>query len=112
MVIFVDLAYSEHEETEILAVFTYAVESGFQPGARSKFWGVVRVGGRGGVTTVSNTLILGGWVAKVLKNGDKKYGGGGGVEGWVTTIFRLFRPTVLDKKCHFPAYFYTHLPIY
>ena len=24
--------------------------------------------------------------------------GGGGVEGWVTTIFRLFRTTVLDKK--------------
>ena len=25
-----------------------------------------------GVTTVSNSLILGGWVTKVLKNGDKK----------------------------------------
>ena len=24
-----------------------------------------------GVTTVSNSLILGGWVTKVLKNGDK-----------------------------------------
>ena len=24
------------------------------------------------VTTVSNSLILGGWVTKVLKNGDKK----------------------------------------
>ena len=31
---------------------------------------------RGGVTTVSNSLILGGWVTKVLKNGDKKKGGG------------------------------------
>ena len=31
---------------------------------------------RVGVTTVSNSLILGGWVTKVLKNGDKKYGGG------------------------------------
>ena len=31
-----------------------------------------------GVTTVSNSLILGGWVTKVLKNGDKKLGGGGG----------------------------------
>ena len=30
-----------------------------------------------GVTTVSNSLILGGWVTKVLKNGDKKLGGGG-----------------------------------
>ena len=42
-----------------------------EAGARSKFWGVVRVGGQGGVTTVSNSLILGGWVTKVLKNGDK-----------------------------------------
>ena len=25
---------------------------------------------------------------------------------------RLFRPTVLNKKSHFPIYFYTHLPIY
>ena len=25
-----------------------------------------------GVTTVSNSLILGGWVTKILKNGDKK----------------------------------------
>ena len=33
------------------------------------------------------------------------------VEGWVTTIFTLFRPTALDKS-HFPVYFYTHLPIY
>ena len=43
-----------------------------------------------GVTTVSNSLILGGWVTKVLNNGEKT----GRVEGWVTTIFRLFRPTV------------------
>ena len=38
--------------------------------------------------------------------------GGGGVEGWATTIFSLFRPTVPDKKCHFRVYFYTHLSIY
>ena len=31
-----------------------------------------------GVTTVANSLILGGWVTKVLKNCDKKLGGGGG----------------------------------
>ena len=30
------------------------------------------------VTTVSNSLILGGWVTKVLKIGDEKLGGGGG----------------------------------
>ena len=29
-----------------------------------------------GVTTVSNSLILGGGVTKVLKNGNKKYEGG------------------------------------
>ena len=40
----------------------------------------------GGRTTVSSSLILLGWVTKVLKKGDKKWGGGG-VEGWVTTIF-------------------------
>ena len=28
------------------------------------------------MTTVSNSLILGGWVRKVLKNGDKNMGGG------------------------------------
>ena len=42
------------------------------PGARSKFWGVSGSEDRGGVTTVSNSLILGGWVTKVLKNCDKK----------------------------------------
>ena len=62
-----------------------------------------------GVTTVFNSLILGGWVRNVLKNGDKNRG----VEGWVTTVFRLFvRATVLDKKCHFPAYSYTRLFAY
>ena len=60
------------------------------------------------VATLSNSLILGGWVTKVLNNGDKNRG----VEGWVIKIFRPFRPTVLDKKCHFSVYFYTHLPIY
>ena len=30
-----------------------------------------------GVTTVSNSVILGGWVTKVLKSDDKKLGGGG-----------------------------------
>ena len=42
-------------------------------GARSNFWGG-RQGRRTGVgvTTVSNSLILGGWVTKDLKNDDKK----------------------------------------
>ena len=38
------------------------------------------------VTTVSNSSNLEGWVTKVVKNGYKN-GGGGGVEGWMTTIF-------------------------
>ena len=79
------------------------------PGAHSKFGGCQGRRTGMGVTTVSNSLILGGWMTKVLKNGAQK---GGGVEGWVTTIIRLFRPTVLDKKWHFPVYFYTHLSIY
>ena len=29
-----------------------------------------------GVITISNSLILGGWVTKVLKNGNKKSEGG------------------------------------
>ena len=37
------------------------------------------------VTAVSNSLILGGWMTKVLKNVDKNRGGG--VEESVTTIF-------------------------
>ena len=36
------------------------------------------------VTTVSKSLILGGWVTKILKNGDKNWGGGG---RGVTIIF-------------------------
>ena len=50
-------------------------------GTRSKFWGCQgrRIGV--GVTTVSNSLILGGWMTKVLKKGDKNWGGGGGSVG-------------------------------
>ena len=33
------------------------------------------------VITVSNSLILGGWVTKDLKNGDKKWGREGGRVG-------------------------------
>ena len=41
-------------------------------GARSKFWGCQGRRTGVGVTTASNSLILGGWVTKILKNGDKK----------------------------------------
>ena len=54
------------------------------------------------VTTVSNSLILGGWVTKILENSDKYRG----VEGWLTTIFGLFLLLLYSiKKCHFPVYF-------
>ena len=65
------------------------------------------------VTTVSNSLILGGWVTKVLKNGDKN-GGGGGVGGGRVDDNNIltFCSTVVNKKCHVPVYFYTRLPIH
>ena len=41
------------------------------------FGGLSGSGDRGwGVTTVSNSLLLGGWVTKVLNNSDKKWEGG------------------------------------
>ena len=46
----------------------------------------------GGVTTVSNSLILGGRVTKVLKNGDENWGGGGGRVG-DNSILTLDTPT-------------------
>ena len=42
--------------------------------ACSKFWGLSGLEDGVAVTTVSNSLILGGWVTKVLKNGDKNRG--------------------------------------
>ena len=62
-----------------------------------------------GVTTVSNSLTLGGWVTKVLKNCHKKWGGGG-VKGWVTTICWRFLCHWHDKnatikKLHFGQFF-------
>ena len=57
-------------------------------GARSKLFLGGYQGQRTGVavTTVSNALILGGWVTKNLREWRQKIGGGG-VEGWLTTIF-------------------------
>ena len=44
--------------------------------ARSKFWGCQGRKTEVAVTTVPNSLILGGWVTKVLKNGEKNRGKG------------------------------------
>ena len=61
------------------------------------------------VTTVSNSLILGGWVTKILKNGDKNGGGGRVGDNNILT----FCPTVLDKKnATFLFIFNTRLPIH
>ena len=55
-------------------------------GALSKFWGVSGSEDRGGGdSSISSSIFLGGWVTKVLKNGDKNRGGGGKRAG--TTIF-------------------------
>ena len=35
-----------------------------------------------------------------------------GVEGWMTTMFWLFCPAVLNEECHFLVYFYMRLPVY
>ena len=53
------------------------------PNARSKFWGVSGSADRDGNDNSIQFINIGGWVTKVLKNGDKNRG----VEGWVTTIF-------------------------
>ena len=51
-----------------------------------------------GVTTVSNSLILGEWVTKVLNNCEKNMG----VEGWVgDNNILTFLCCWLYKKCHF-----------
>ena len=62
-----------------LKYFSYGIKSLWCTFQIFFFWGggagSVMVGGQVGVTTVSNSLILGGWVTKVLKNCDKKIGG-------------------------------------
>ena len=40
-----------------------------------------------GVTTISNSLIFGRVGDKSFEEWRHKIGGGGGLEGWVTTIF-------------------------
>ena len=56
-------------------------------GARSKFWGVVRVGGQGGGDNSIQFINFGRVGDKSFKEWRQKLGGGGGVEGWVTTRF-------------------------
>ena len=77
---------SQHEDIERLIIITKfsTCSAQFMMIAKLKAWHTctfqILGGCQGrrtvvGVTTVSNSLILGGWVTKVLKNGDKKIGG-------------------------------------
>ena len=65
-----------------------------------------------GVTTVSNSLILGGWVTNVLKNGDKNRRGGGGWKGGRKQYLDFFVLPYWIKNATFLSYIYTHVPIY
>ena len=68
--------YDKRDDFDFHIVNFPFLSSNVPSGARSKFWGCQGRRTGVGVTTVSNSLILGGWVTKVLKNGNKKYGGG------------------------------------
>ena len=67
---------------------------------------------RGGGDDSIQFINFRGWLTKVLKNGDKKWGGGGGDGRVCDNNILTFRPTVVNKKCHVPVYFYTRLPIH
>ena len=65
-----------------------------------------------GVTTISNSLILGGWVTKVLKNCDEKYGGGrGGGDNNILTFlcYWLGKKNATLKNCILGNFFYSYL---
>ena len=64
-------------------------------GARSKFWGVSGSEDRGGGDNSIQFINFGRMGDKSFKEWRQKIGG---MEGWVTTIFSLFCPTVFDKK--------------
>ena len=55
-----------------------------------------------GVATVFNSLILGGWVTKVLKNCDKKQGGGRVGDN----NFLTFYASGSTKRCHLKTAFW------
>ena len=70
------------EGTHINPKQTGGEGAGGGAGARSKFLGGCQGRRTGvGVTAITNSLILRVWVTKVLKNGNKKWGGGGGWKG-------------------------------
>ena len=64
-----------------------------------------------GVTTISNSLILGGWVTNVLKNGDKKQGGGSVGDNNILTFlcYWLDKKVPLKKNCILRNFFCSYL---
>ena len=73
------------------AVINYTIQPVFSARSNFSFFrgGGVRVIGQ--VTVVSNSLILGGWVKKVLKNGDKEVGGSkGGLQQYFDFFVLLY----------------------
>ena len=62
-----------------------------------------------GVTTVSNSLILGGWLTKVLKNDDNKYGGGRVGDNSILTFLChwLDKKNATLKNCILGNFFYS-----
>ena len=58
------------------------------------------------VTRVSNSLIFGGWVTKVLKEWRQKIRGRRVGDNNILTFLSY------DKKCHFPIFFNTGLPVH
>ena len=74
-----------------------------QAGARSKFWGVVRVEGQGWGDNSIQFINFRRVGDKSFKEWRQKIGGG----RVVTTIFRRFCPAVLDKMPLFCLFLYT-----
>ena len=66
---------------------------------------------RGGVTTVSNSLILGGWVTKVLKNGNEKLGGGRVGDNNILTFYATgsTKKNATLKNCILSNFFWSYL---
>ena len=62
------------------------------------------------VTTVSNSLILRGWVTKILNNDDKKWRGGGGKVGDNNILSFVLLYSI--KNATFLFIFNTCLPIH
>ena len=79
--------------------------------ARSKFWGVSGSADRGLGDNSIQSLILGGWVTKVFKNGDKKEGGRrvGDNNILIFLCYWLDKKKCNFKKCILGNFFFSYL---